>query len=77
MPDAIKTLVCMATDSSHRVIMGKTELPLFLGCFLPILFILAGTCNNDMHESSEWFEFQHDSTTDFGFSCPLASEKSP
>ena len=27
-------LVSMATDSSHRVIMEETVLPLFLGCFL-------------------------------------------
>ena len=32
-PDRIKTLVSMATDSSHRVIMEKTVLPLFLSCF--------------------------------------------
>ena len=32
-PDWIGTLVSMATDSSHRVIMGKTVLPLFLSCF--------------------------------------------
>ena len=32
-PDQIRTLVFMATDSSHRVIIGKTVLPLFLGCF--------------------------------------------
>ena len=32
-PDLIKTLVSMATDSSHRVIMEKTVLPLFLSCF--------------------------------------------
>ena len=32
-PDHIKTLVSMATDSSHRVIMEKTVLPLFLSCF--------------------------------------------
>ena len=31
-PDRIKTLVSMATDSSHRVIMEKTVLPLFLSC---------------------------------------------
>ena len=31
-PDWIKTLVSMATDSSHRVIMEKTVLPLFLSC---------------------------------------------
>ena len=32
-PDRIRTLVSMATDSSHRVKMGKMVLPLFLGCF--------------------------------------------
>ena len=32
-PDRIRTLVSIATDSSHRVIMEKTELPLFLSCF--------------------------------------------
>ena len=31
-PDRIKTLVSMATDSSHRVILEKTVLPLFLSC---------------------------------------------
>ena len=49
----------MATDSSQRVIMGKTVLPLFLSCFHPILFILfilAG--NKNMHGSSEEFEIQ-------------------
>ena len=33
-PDWIRTLVSMATESSHRVIMEKTVSPLFLGCFL-------------------------------------------
>ena len=32
-PDWIKTLVSMATDTSHRVIMEKTVWPLFLSCF--------------------------------------------
>ena len=32
-PDRIRTLVSMATESSHRVIMVKTVHPLFLGCF--------------------------------------------
>ena len=32
-PDWIKTLVSMATNSSHRVIMEKTVLPIFLSCF--------------------------------------------
>ena len=50
-------------------------LPLFLGCFYPILFILAG--NDDMHESLEGFEIPPDSTTDLGASCPSASVKIP
>ena len=50
-PDRIQTLVSMATNSSHRVIMEKTVLPLFLSCFYPIFFILAG--NDDMHESKD------------------------
>ena len=32
-PDRFRTLVSMATVSSHRVIMVKTVSPLFLGCF--------------------------------------------
>ena len=32
-PDRIRTLVSMATDSSHRVIMGKTASLRILGCF--------------------------------------------
>ena len=32
-PDWIKTLVSMATDSPHKVILEKTVLPLFLSCF--------------------------------------------
>ena len=32
-PDLIRTLVSMATDSSHRVIMGKTPSSCFLECF--------------------------------------------
>ena len=32
-PDRIRTLVSMATDSSHRVIMGKTALSHFLKFF--------------------------------------------
>ena len=32
-PDRIRTLVSMATDSSHRVIMGKTASSCFLKCF--------------------------------------------
>ena len=32
-PDRIRTLVSMATDSSDRVIMGKTASSCFLECF--------------------------------------------
>ena len=32
-PDWIRTRVSMATDSSHRVIMGKTTSSRFLECF--------------------------------------------
>ena len=68
----IRLLVSMATD---RVKMEKqTVLPLFLGCFYPVLFKLAGT--DDMHEGSEEFEIRPDLTTDCGVSWHLASEKS-
>ena len=66
--DQFRTLVSMATDSSHKVIMGKTASSRFLKCFDWILFILAG--KNDMHESSDEFEIWPDSTTDYGVSCP-------
>ena len=61
-PDRIRNLVSMVTEISHRVIMVKTVSRLFLSCFHPILFILAG--NEDMHESLDEFEFQPDWTTD-------------
>ena len=61
----IQPLVHMAT---YRVIMENTVLPLFSAVFYPILFILAG--NDDMHESSEEFEFLLDPTSDCGVSCP-------
>ena len=52
--DLIRTLVSMATDSSHRVIMGKRRHHVFSNAFDRILFILAG--NDDMHESLDEFE---------------------
>ena len=61
----IQQLVSMVTD---RVMMGKTVSPLFLAVFHPFLFILAG--NDDMHESSDEFEFWLDWATDCGVSCP-------
>ena len=42
----------------------------------PILFKLAG--NEDMHNNIlDEFEFRPDRTTDYGVSCPWASEKIP
>ena len=61
----IRLLVPMATD---RVLMEKQCCHFFLAVFYPILFILAG--NDDMHESSEEFEFLSDPTTDSRVSCP-------
>ena len=67
-PDRYRTLVSMATDSSHRVMMGKTASSRFFECFYRILFILAG--NDNMHESLDEFEIWPDSTMDYGVSCP-------
>ena len=55
----IRLLVSVETD---RVIMARSCCHFFLGCFYPILFILAG--NDDMHESSEEFEIRPDTTTE-------------
>ena len=41
----------------------------------PILFKLTG--NEDMHNILDEFEFRPDQTTDYGVSCPWASEKIP
>ena len=49
--------------------------PPFLGCFCPILFILAG--NEDMHKILDEFKFRPDQITDYGVSCPWASKKIP
>ena len=71
--DLIRTLVSMATVSSHRVTVGKTassNSQMFLiGTFL----ILAG--NDDMHGILDEFEILPDSTMDYGVSCPLGYEK--
>ena len=67
-PDWIRTLVSMATDSSHRVIMGKTTSSRFLECLIRSFFILAG--NDDMHERLDEFEIWSDSNPDYGVSCP-------
>ena len=41
----------------------------------PILFKLTG--NEDVHYILDEFEFRPDRTTDYGVSCPWASEKIP
>ena len=41
----------------------------------PIHFKLAG--NEDLHNILDEFEFRPDLTTDYGVSCPWASEKIP
>ena len=64
--DRFRTLVCMATDSSHR--MGKRRHHVISNAFDRILFILAG--NDDMHESLDEFEIWPDLTTDYRVSCP-------
>ena len=53
-PDRIRTLVSMATESSHGLKWRKRCLHFFSAVFHPILFILAG--NDDMHESSDEFK---------------------
>ena len=58
-------LVSMVTD---RVMMGKRCLHFLSAVFHPFLLILAG--NDDMHESSDEFEFRPDWTTNCGVSCP-------
>ena len=59
-------LVSMVTD---RVMMGKKGVSTFSHLFfIRSFFILAG--NNDMHESSDEFEFRPYWTTDCQVSCP-------
>ena len=68
--DQMRTLISMATDISHRIIMGKRRHHVFSAVFDRILFILAG--NYDIHESLHEFEIWPDPTptTDNRVSCP-------
>ena len=52
--DRIGTLVSMATDSSHRIIMGKSCLHSSAFNFDRIFFVLAG--NEDNHNISDEFD---------------------
>ena len=60
--DRIRTLVSMATNSSHRPHHVFSKVSDW------ILFILTG--NDDIHKSLDEFEIWPDWTTDHGVSCP-------
>ena len=60
-------LVSMATDSSHRVIMGKMFEKASAFIFDQIFFILTV---NDNQYILDKFEFGPDSTKNCGVSCP-------
>ena len=55
--------------------MEKKVLPLFLGCFFPILFILAG--NDNMYENLEEFEIQQIRLLTAGLAALERLKKSP
>ena len=59
-PDRIGTLVSMATDNSHTVIMGKICQHSSAFIFDRIFFILAG--NKNIHNISDEFEIRPDRT---------------
>ena len=67
-PDQIRTLVSMATNSSHMVKMEKRRHPVFSKVFDWIFFILAG--NDDIHKSLSEFDIWPDRTKDCGVGCP-------
>ena len=56
----VRTLVSMATYSSHMVIMGKTLAP----------SLLIGASNEKNYKALYQFEIRSDSTKDCGSSCP-------
>ena len=64
--DRIRTLVSMATDSFHRVIMGKRCEHASAFIFDRIFFVLAG--NENIHNISD--EILPERTKDYGVSCP-------
>ena len=63
-PVRIRTLVSMATDGSHRVIMRKTTLSRFIECFFFYRILLIPAGNDDKYESLDEFEIWPDSTTE-------------
>ena len=60
--DWIRTLVSMAPDSSHRVIMGKSCDHSSSFIFDLFFFILSG--NEDDHKISDGFKIRQDPTSD-------------
>ena len=51
-----------SAKNPHRFIIGKTVLPLFLGCFDRILFIPRG--NNDIHKNLDELDIRQILTQD-------------
>ena len=64
----IRTLFSMATDTYHRVVMGKTVSSGFLKYFYQSFFILKG--NDDMHKGLNEFKIRSDRAMDYRVSCP-------
>ena len=58
----------MATETSHRVVMGKTVSSGFLNYFDQSLFILVG--NDDINKRLNVFKIRSDRAMDYGVSCP-------
>ena len=66
--DQFRTLVSMATDSSHSY-NGKNGVFTFSRMFMMGSFLYLQVAD-DMYESLDEFEIWPDSTTDYGVSCP-------
>ena len=63
----LSALECLKTTPID-LYWGKTVSPFFLGCFCPIILILAG--NEEINKSLEDFECWPNLTTHYGVSCP-------
>ena len=64
----IRTLVSMATYTSHRVVMGNTVSSGFLKYFYQSIFILKG--NDDMHKGLNELKIWSDRAMDYRVNCP-------
>ena len=72
-PDQIRTLVSMATDSSHRVKWEKSCEHSSSSIFVWIFFILAG--NKDSYKSLDGFKIRQDQTKVCRVCCHLMPGK--